>query len=82
MAQILEKAVENGDLSRKGIVAAMNDVGTLKTGGLLSDYEYGGPSDRVFPRAGRIFSIDPEKGLKAATELFTSDGAKEFELEE
>jgi ABC-type branched-subunit amino acid transport system substrate-binding protein len=82
MAQILEKAVENGDLSRKGIVAAMNDVGTLKTGGLLSDYEYGGPGDRVFPRAGRIFSIDPEKGLKAATELFTSDGAKEFELEE
>jgi ABC-type branched-subunit amino acid transport system substrate-binding protein len=82
MAQILEKAVENGDLSRKGIVAAMNDVGTLETGGLLSDYEYGGPADRVFPRAGRIFTVDPEKGLKAATELFTSDAAEKFELDD
>jgi ABC-type branched-subunit amino acid transport system substrate-binding protein len=80
MAQILEKAVENGDLSRKGIVAAMNDVGTLRTGGLLSDYEYGRPDDRVFPRAGRIFRVDPATGLKAATDLFTSDTAKKFEL--
>jgi ABC-type branched-subunit amino acid transport system substrate-binding protein len=81
MAQILEKAVENGDLSRKGIVAAMNDVGTLDTGGLLSDYEYGGPDDRVFPRAGRIFSVDATVGLKAKTDLHTSDAAKEFELD-
>jgi ABC-type branched-subunit amino acid transport system substrate-binding protein len=80
MAQILEKAVENGDLSRKGIIAAMNDVGTLDTGGLLSDYEYGGPDDRVFPRAGRIFSVDATVGLKAKTDLYTSDAAKEFEL--
>jgi ABC-type branched-subunit amino acid transport system substrate-binding protein len=81
MAQILEKAVENGDLSRKGIIAAMNEVGTLDTGGLLSDYEYGGPDDRVFPRAGRIFSVDATVGLKAKTDLRTSDAAKEFELD-
>jgi ABC-type branched-subunit amino acid transport system substrate-binding protein len=84
MAQILEKAVANGDLSRDGLVEAMNGVGTLKTGGLLGDYEYGPPKDRVPPRAGRIFKVDPATpgGLKAVTtEEFTSDAAKKFKLE-
>jgi ABC-type branched-subunit amino acid transport system substrate-binding protein len=82
MAQILEKAVANGDLSRKGIVEAMNSVGTIKTGGLLGDYEYGPPAKRTFPRAGRIYTVDTGTpgGLKAATELFTSDAAKKFKL--
>jgi ABC-type branched-subunit amino acid transport system substrate-binding protein len=84
MAQILEKAVANGDLSRDGIVKAMNGVGTIKTGGLLGDYEYGKPADRVPPRAGRIFKVDPATpgGLKAVTaEEFTSDAAKKFKFE-
>jgi ABC-type branched-subunit amino acid transport system substrate-binding protein len=82
MAQVLEKAVANGDLSRKGITEAMNTVGTLETGGLLGDYQYGKPSDRVFPRAGRIYTVDPATpgGLKGATDLFTSDAAKKFKL--
>jgi ABC-type branched-subunit amino acid transport system substrate-binding protein len=82
MAQILEKAVANGDLSRKGIIEAMNGVGTIKTGGLLGDYEYGKPADRVFPRAGRVYKVDPAVpgGLKASTELFTADAAKKFKL--
>jgi ABC-type branched-subunit amino acid transport system substrate-binding protein len=80
MAQILEKAVANGDLSRKGVVAAMNDVGTIKTGGLLGDYEYGAPKDRKPPRAGIIFDVDPSTpgGLKAQTDAFVSDAAKKF----
>ncbi len=84
MAQILEKAVELGDLSRKGIVTAMNEVGTIKTGGILGDYEYGPPKDRKPPRAGRIFKVDPAVpgGLKAVTtDEFTSDAAKKFNLE-
>jgi ABC-type branched-subunit amino acid transport system substrate-binding protein len=83
MAQILEKAVANGDLSRDGIVKAMNDVGTIKTGGLLGDYAYGAPADRTPPRAGRIFKVDPATpgGLKALTaDEFTSDAAKKFEF--
>lgn len=84
MAQVLEKAVELGDLSREGIVAAMNEVGALDTGGLLGDYEYGEPGDRKFPRANRIFTVDPavEGGLKAATDDFVSDAAEKFELAE
>jgi ABC-type branched-subunit amino acid transport system substrate-binding protein len=81
MAQILEKAVALGDLSRKGIVTAMNQVGTLKTGGLLGDYQYGPPKDRKPPRAGRMFKVDPATpgGLKALTpQEFTSAAAKKF----
>lgn len=84
MAQILEKAVALGDLSRDGIVTAMNEVGTLKTGGLLGDYEYGPPADRKPPRAGRMFQVDPATpgGLKALTpEEFVSDAAKKFTFE-
>lgn len=82
MAQILEKAVKLGDLSRKGIVTAMNEVGTIRTGGLLGDYKYGPPDKRQFPRAGRIFSVDPnaQGGLKAVTGLFTSKAAAKYEL--
>jgi ABC-type branched-subunit amino acid transport system substrate-binding protein len=80
MAQILEKAVENGDLSRKGIVTAMNGVGTLKTGGILGDYEYGPPKDRKPPRAGTIFGVDPSVpgGLKALTDAVASEAAEKF----
>lgn len=48
--QVLERAVELGDLSREGIVEAMNTVGTITTGGLLGDYEYGPPEERKPPR--------------------------------
>jgi ABC-type branched-subunit amino acid transport system substrate-binding protein len=84
MAQVLERAVELGDLSRKGIVEAMNTVGTLDTGGLFGDYDYGPPEEREFPRAGRMFRVDATgaSGLKAVTDLFASDAAKKFELED
>lgn len=83
MAQILEKAVELGDLSREGIVQAMDKVGTLKTGGILGDYQYGLPKDRVPPRAGRMFKVDPATpgGLKAVTEESVSDAAKKFKFD-
>lgn len=80
MAQILEKAVANGDLSHDGLIKAMNSVGTLRTGGLLGDYDYGAPKDRKPPRGGRIFAVDPNApgGLKAVTPQFTSEAAKKF----
>jgi ABC-type branched-subunit amino acid transport system substrate-binding protein len=82
MGQVLEQAVKKGDLSRKGIVAAMNSVGTIKTGGLLGDYVYGAPSARKFPRGGRMFAVDANApgGLKALTPQFTSKAAGKFTL--
>jgi len=82
-AQVLEKAVELGDLSREGIVEAMNSVGTISTGGLLGDYEYGPPEERVPPRESRVFSIDPAApgGLRAVSEEFVSEAAEKFEFD-
>ena len=81
MAQILETAVERGDLSQQGVIDAMAEVGTLETGGLLGEYEYGLPEDRVPPRASRVFSVNPDVpgGLEAVSEEFTSDAAEAFE---
>jgi ABC-type branched-subunit amino acid transport system substrate-binding protein len=83
LAQVLERAVERGDLSREGIVAAMNSVGTLSSGGLLGDYEYGPPEDRVPPRSTRIFRVDPDApgGLSSITDEFTSEAAEAFEFD-
>jgi ABC-type branched-subunit amino acid transport system substrate-binding protein len=83
MAQILEEAVERGDLSREGILAAMESVGTITTGGLLGDYEYGAPSDRKPPRESRVFRVNPEidGGLEAVSENFASEAAEAFEFD-
>jgi len=83
MAQVLEEAVERGDLSREGILAAMESVGTITTGGLLGDYEYGAPEDRQPPRESRVFRVNPdiEGGLEAVSENFASDAAQAFEFD-
>ena len=66
VAQVLERAAENGDLTRAGIVEAMEDVGTLRFEGLSGDYPYGPPAERVPPRASTIFAVDPAKPLGLA----------------
>lgn len=83
LAQVLERAVELGDLSREGIVEAMNTVGTIITGGLLGDYEFGPPEDRKPPRGSRVFAIDPAApgGLRAVAEEFVSEAAEAFEFD-
>jgi ABC-type branched-subunit amino acid transport system substrate-binding protein len=55
MHQVLEEAVANGDLSRDGILAAMESVGTLTFDGLSGDYPYGPAEDRVPPTLSSIF---------------------------
>jgi ABC-type branched-subunit amino acid transport system substrate-binding protein len=83
-AQVLERAVERGDLSREGIIEAMNTVGTIDLGGILGDYEYGPPEDRKPPRASHIQRVDPGSpdtgNLVSLTGVFESDAAKEFEF--
>lgn len=83
-SQVLEKAVELGDLSRDGIMTAMEDLGTVSTGGLLGDYEYGAAADRNPPRASRLFKVDPTAAdtgyLTAVTDLFASTPAEDFEF--
>ena len=78
--QVLEKAAQRGDFTRAGIVAAMNDVGTLRFDGLSGDYAYGPPSRRVPPRASTLFSVDPAKplGLAALAVNLETDAARTY----
>jgi ABC-type branched-subunit amino acid transport system substrate-binding protein len=82
VTQILEQAVKDGDLSRKGIQKAMVDVGTLTFDGLSGDYKYGNPADREPPRDSTMFKINPAKpiGLEAAKASFISDAAKSYKI--
>ena len=63
VSQVLERAAEKGDFTRRGMVRAMEDVGTLRFEGLSGDYPYGPPAQRVPPRASTIFAVDPAKPL-------------------
>jgi hypothetical protein len=83
MNQILEVAVKNGDLSRAGILNAINGVGTLKFNGALPDFFYGtSVSTRKQPTAATIFGVDPAapEGLKTLNANYTSAAAKSFKF--
>jgi ABC-type branched-subunit amino acid transport system substrate-binding protein len=81
--QVLEAAVENGDLSHEGIIEAMNGIDELTFDGLLGDYGWGAPEDRDPPRATTIFDVDltTPTGLKVNTPEYESDAAAAFEFE-
>jgi ABC-type branched-subunit amino acid transport system substrate-binding protein len=82
MTAVLEKAVENGDLSREGVLKASTEIGTVNFEGLSGDYKYGPAEERNPPRASTIFKVDPAKpfGLAKVKYLLESDAAKEFEF--
>ena len=72
------KAVDNGARSGAGIMKAMQDVGTLKCGGLTGDYKYGTAADRVPPKTSTVFEVNPSSpgGLKAVKTNFSSPTAQ------
>ncbi len=59
--QTLERAVANSDLTRAGLMKAMEQLGTLTCDGLLSAYAYGPAATREPPRTSAIFRINPAK---------------------
>lgn len=83
VAQVLEAAVANGDLSHEGIIEAMNGIEELTFDGLLGDYGWGAPEDRDPPRTTTIFKVDltSPTGLTAESVEYTSDAAEAFEFE-
>jgi ABC-type branched-subunit amino acid transport system substrate-binding protein len=82
MTAVLEKAVEQGDLSRDGIKQALEGLGTVSFDGLTGDYQYGAAEERNPPRTSTIFEVDPEKpfGLGTKEYQYESEFAKEFEF--
>ena len=83
MTAVLEKAVENGDLSKEGILQASKDVGTVSFDGLTGDYQYGADEDRNPPRSSTIFEVDPDKPFGLATREYNyeSEAAKKYEFQ-
>jgi ABC-type branched-subunit amino acid transport system substrate-binding protein len=81
--QILEAAVANGDLSREGIVEAMNGIDEMTYDGLLGDYGWGPPEDRDPPRRSTVFKVDPNVpgGLAVVERDIESDAAKAYEFQ-
>jgi ABC-type branched-subunit amino acid transport system substrate-binding protein len=79
---VLEQAVENGDLSREGVLQAIEDVDTVEFDGLGEDYTYGPIDDRSPGRQSSIFEIDASRpfGLKALETNFSSDAAEAYEF--
>jgi ABC-type branched-subunit amino acid transport system substrate-binding protein len=58
--QILRKAVENGDVSREGILEAMNSLSELDVKGLQFNWTWGPPDRRKPPARYSIFAPDAE----------------------
>ena len=79
---VLEAAVANGDLSREGIIEAMNGLGTLSFDGLGGDYQYGTPEERQPATSNTIYSVNPEvpNGVEAITVGYESPLAGDFEF--
>ncbi len=80
---VLERAVELGDLSREGIIAAMNDLDRLEFEGLSGDYPWGPPEERDPPRESSIFGVNADRpaGLEGLEINFASDAARAFEFD-
>lgn len=82
-AQILEEAVNRGDLSQEGIIEASETVGELTFDGLVGDYVYGPATDRDPPRESTIARVNGEVDgfLEAIETNFASDPAEEYQFE-
>jgi ABC-type branched-subunit amino acid transport system substrate-binding protein len=77
---LLEKAVANNDLSRPGMMRALNEMPDVDFGGLTGPHIYGSIATRELPRESSVFAIDRTKsfGLKALKTNITSDAARAF----
>jgi ABC-type branched-subunit amino acid transport system substrate-binding protein len=59
VSQVLDKAVQNGDLSHDGMIKAMSEIGTLDFGGLVAPEKYGLPDQRRPQRETTLFKVTP-----------------------
>lgn len=88
MSQVLAKAIEGNDLSRAGIMKAMDNVGTLTFDGLVANEPYGKVDQRKPSRQSTLFKVTPDTvktngGLTPVADdavNFTSDIAKKVPL--
>ncbi len=77
-ATILEKAVELGDLSGPGLMAAMTALDKVSYMGLNGDMIYGPAADRLQPDTSAIFAYDPAApgSLSALATQYVAPGGR------
>ncbi len=80
---VLEQAVEEGDISKQGVLRAIPHVGTLSFDGLTGDYYYGPIDERGPDRTSPVFKVDPSEpfGVTPIHKGFRSEVADRFEPE-
>jgi ABC-type branched-subunit amino acid transport system substrate-binding protein len=80
---VLEKAVENGDLTREGVLAAVDQV-TVDYEGALPDRKYGGDPNTTMVREAVIVKPDPKAPLGASVlkDLFAGPTAEGHDFSE
>ena len=80
--QILEKAVENGDLTREGVVKAFESLKNVNMGGLLNPISYGSECKDKIPATGStIWRIDPAQPIAlASVATLDSPTVKKFQF--
>ncbi len=78
---LLEKAIALGDLSRGGILRAMEQL-TVPTGDLIGEYRYGPVATREPPRTVSIFKMNPTKpfGIELMARDYTSPVAAKYSV--
>jgi ABC-type branched-subunit amino acid transport system substrate-binding protein len=78
--QILEKAVEQGDLTRAGVVKAFESLKNVNMGGLLNPISYGTEcKDKVPATGSTIWKIDPAQPIALArVATLDSPAVKQF----
>ena len=84
VTEVLERAVEMGDLSREGIIEAMNSIEEFDHGGISGTYGWGAPADRKPPTKNSIYKIDPAgvDGRAPVVANYEASFAKDFEFGE
>jgi ABC-type branched-subunit amino acid transport system substrate-binding protein len=77
---VLEQAIAAGDLSKAGILEAIQKVDRIELDGLGQDYVYGDVAKRSPGRQSSIFAIDAGEpfGLRALKTNFSSDAAERY----
>lgn len=80
--QVLEQAVKRGDLSRAGMITAVNSLPALAFDGLMGDYVYGAADKRNPPRVNTIFAVDPSAptGTSVRDKSVQSPAASQFQF--
>lgn len=80
---LLETAAENGDLTREGLLAAVDGL-QVSYEGALPDRDYGGEPNETVPRSAFISQPDPEAdmGITTLEGPYTGPTAESYEFNE